>query len=899
MTISVTCTNCGTTFNVDETYAGTRRRCSNCKAEFDIPPLAEPTSVVATAEWLIAHCIRCSHKFMVASQASQGAKSCPKCGGPVIIPNTKVAAPPAGESITVQCVSCTHRYSVEEKSSQAVTCPKCGGPVVFPNRAPASLAVPLSPAPVAVPLPPAPVAQAVESRWLVLGRDRREHGPHTFAKLQLAVQKGFLRPDDLIQKDGESGWVLANTVGGLFTAVLEPIGDVRETVTQPQTASEKTKRSGTVLRKQDSTVSITCPGCGKKFTVDNNYAGTRRRCSICGVEINFPSLVAKSTTVAATVRSRITTIPVTCTGCSKTFTVDEKHAGKRRKCNKCGAVLEIPAIQVKSPSIVVAVPVATPPKDVPPTVQCISCSHRFTLWEKSTGGINCPKCGGPAILPNILESPRHVQPATNKPFDVDEGYEEFTPDGNAKPSIPATETEVSSIFINGQVYGDPEISQDVDATDAYREALFLRPGFLAAKTSLELTKRKLIPLARKAYTVFVGIIPQDKWFQFYLNPFEVFQFDKLQDIDQLDIKSIQRAKKKLLQEIDLNDGRMDWIGGFQLNKSRVLELENEILEVSKKRFHWAIFKNRRLLNFMTRGDIRHFLYSDSYFPHDTLQLLTKEPAFRVFLSKPFASQYNFVLTAAFKANLLPVIESLFDGRRWVTSQDDDTCFEGAFKRVNELVELMDGKVTEGFTRKISVSEFETFIQQHSFPEIFSLLPNHFTFIQAQRDIVQRIRNLAVVCFNKHDDAELSIAVLHQCKRFNSRSVELTRQLEEDFSTIQRMIAEQQSHSFSAHVKRNLAIAINYDEVRYGSTVVASDQIESVRWGIIARMVNGVNAGRVYVMVLSRISQPRSRNARNATMTEFRFHHRQKRSSTANSRRSRGVLCLVSEVKHGN
>ena len=44
----------------------------------------------------------------------------------------------------------------------------------------------------------------------------------------------------------------------------------------------------------------------------------------------------------------------------------------------------------------------------------------------------------------------------------------------------------------------------------------------------------------------------------------------------------------------------------------------------------------------------------------------------------FARQYNFVLTRAIKKPLLPVVEALFDGRRWVEPEDDDICFEGAF-----------------------------------------------------------------------------------------------------------------------------------------------------------------------------------------------------------------------------
>ena len=45
--------------------------------------------------------------------------------------------------------------------------------------------------------------------------------------------------------------------------------------------------------------------------------------------------------------------------------------------------------------------------------------------------------------------------------------------------------------------------------------------------------------------------------------------------------------------------------------------------------------------------------------------------------------------------LLPVVEALFDGRRWVEPEDDDICFEGAFKRIGELVEVIRSKTKAG------------------------------------------------------------------------------------------------------------------------------------------------------------------------------------------------------------
>jgi len=346
-------------------------------------------------------------------------------------------------------------------------------------------------------------------------------------------------------------------------------------------------------------------------------------------------------------------------------------------------------------------------------------------------------------------------------------------------------------FNMGLVFNDPEVSQDADAADAYRHALTLNPDYGPAKERLETTKMKLVPLAERAIEAAKELVQTDDQFRFYLSPFEVLQLETVESIEKLDVKVVHRAKNRLLQEIDLNDGKVSWLNDCSFNKTKAFKMEDELIDETKRHYHWAVVQNKYLLAFMTRGDIRHFLFSDEHFPLDTLELLDEEPEFRTFLSKPFARQYNLVLTLAIERRLLPVVEVLFDGRRWVNPEDDDICFEGAYKRIGDLVELMRNKAAEGRTRKVSLQEIEDFLQQHCLPGLFNLLPT--TFAHLQKDLVAEIRSLAISCFNEHSDADLSRAILSLCKRFKSRSIELNTRLGEDFHIIERMIAEERKY----------------------------------------------------------------------------------------------------------
>ena len=347
------------------------------------------------------------------------------------------------------------------------------------------------------------------------------------------------------------------------------------------------------------------------------------------------------------------------------------------------------------------------------------------------------------------------------------------------------------------VYSDSELSQDADAADACRRALSVAPDYAPARELLEKTKRKLVPLAARAQSAASGLVDSDKFFDFYISPFEMLQITDMTAANGLDAKAIKKAKDRLNAELKLNDGKVSWLGDYSLDKARALAVVDELDDEAKRCYHLAVYRNNHLLNFLTRGDIRHFLYQDDYFPCDTEELLHRELGFRTFLSKPFAKQYSRVLTRAIDERRLPVVEVLFDGRRWVEPEDDDQCFEGASKRVGDIVEEMRAIVRGGSSRKVSLREIEVFLREHSLPELFNLLPVHFASYQGE--IVKELRFLAISCFNDHGDSILSGDVLNLCDQFTSRDVAFNEQLEEDFKTIEAIISAERVNKTTQQV----------------------------------------------------------------------------------------------------
>jgi len=159
------------------------------------------------------------------------------------------------------------------------------------------------------------------------------------------------------------------------------------------------------------------------------------------------------------------------------------------------------------------------------------------------------------------------------------------------------EPSVYPLHNMGLVFSDSEVSKDLDAADAYRLALSLQPDYEPARERLDTTKRKLIPLAERALAAATGLIQSDDMFHFYVSPFEALQIEAVESIEELDMKVIQRAKKRLLQEIELNDGKVSWLDDYSLDKSLALKIVGELDNDVKRRYHWVIFQNKHLLRF--------------------------------------------------------------------------------------------------------------------------------------------------------------------------------------------------------------------------------------------------------------------------------------------------------------
>jgi tetratricopeptide (TPR) repeat protein len=382
----------------------------------------------------------------------------------------------------------------------------------------------------------------------------------------------------------------------------------------------------------------------------------------------------------------------------------------------------------------------------------------------------------------------------------------------------------------GLLYERPELAQYLDASDAYRRALMIEPG---NERCLQASSRLSEKLSASAYAVKgsgTRILDKTEFHRFYVNPFVLLGCDVHSDIDDHPTKAIHKLKKALIQESDLEDGHVETLGGRVLDKSRALSLCDELLDDNTKTFHWIIFQDERLCDFLHTGDIALFTYDENYFPIDTLNELD-DSTYLSWLSAPFSRQYDLVLSRAVDQNNLTTIGALLAGRRYVTRQDEDVCFAGASRLIGRRMELIRNAEKEASSKKPSLPELSTMligpVNPQALVPLFNLLPAHFRSFNDEAG--RLLLSIAVDCYNKHSDPDLSREVLELAKAFAFVSVDVKHRIERDERQIAEIIAKERKHE----VRLTLGgepLEITREGVRKGTMFIASKDIKAVRWG---------------------------------------------------------------------
>lgn len=386
-----------------------------------------------------------------------------------------------------------------------------------------------------------------------------------------------------------------------------------------------------------------------------------------------------------------------------------------------------------------------------------------------------------------------------------------------------------SRFNLGLAYNNPEVSRDADAIDMWRMVLDANPDYARANERVETVLPRLLELAESARAVGKTLLPREQWYAHYINPFELLNV--IGEIDLCDIpegflepKTLQRLRKRLLQEIELEDGALPWMGGLVFDRSRAISVCGELSNQDSARYHWIVFMNDPLLDFLSKGHHEHFLVDVDASPLDVIGELDSDEAFRQWLGKQFWPQYSRVLCKAIDLRSLPVIEVLFDGRRWIPPECTDQCFEAARRLVHGMLEPLRRVGAEPEPTLSAITEALT---HQDLVSALNLLPEELRDLRSEAAAL--VRSVAAESYKQNGNADEALKTLELTKRLHFKSAKLNAGLDDDFTQVKNLIEEERKNEVNVTFG-SVAGAITKDGIKHGDAYLPASEIAAVGWG---------------------------------------------------------------------
>lgn len=370
------------------------------------------------------------------------------------------------------------------------------------------------------------------------------------------------------------------------------------------------------------------------------------------------------------------------------------------------------------------------------------------------------------------------------------------------------------------------LGRDLDAMDALVAAA--ERGFKPEKLAnvQPALREHLLGLRKKVSLKTAPYLPQESWFRHYINPFTLLNVDP-EDIEG-NPKALLKAKQALLREIELEEGKVDWMPGLVIDKSNALARLVELDDSAAWDAHSEVFRNEALNAFLMRGDLRHFLIDEDGSTEAQLPHLLPADLLQ-YVGPVFAAQYDEVLSRAVESADLVAVECLMDGRRWVSPAQQEACVDSTRRLMVRLAEPLKQVAETASKRPITRAEVDRAFNHGSLGNLLALLP--IEFYEIHNAVGVALRSLSVSYYNREMDAEGAKAILALGRVCAQKSTALAHQMAEDVKTLDGFIAEERSKE--AHLSfKDRDFSISKAGVSDGKRRLSPTEIAGVRWGLV-------------------------------------------------------------------
>jgi len=157
----------------------------------------------------------------------------------------------------------------------------------------------------------------------------------------------------------------------------------------------------------------------------------------------------------------------------------------------------------------------------------------------------------------------------------------------------------------------------------------------------------------------------------YINPFELMRFDSSTTPSP---KNINKAKRRLLLEFELNNEHFLEYLGKKISKDEAIKLIDETIDFKRGYIHFCIFLDSYLSNFLNNGDITYFQkFKSKGFHYDQ--------DFLGFIEPMYIIRYNLALMNAFVNNHFSDARKLIRYNLIKTSLKIEICYKNTKQRL--------------------------------------------------------------------------------------------------------------------------------------------------------------------------------------------------------------------------
>ncbi len=387
-------------------------------------------------------------------------------------------------------------------------------------------------------------------------------------------------------------------------------------------------------------------------------------------------------------------------------------------------------------------------------------------------------------------------------------------------------------FFNlGVAYNHSSVSRFIDAMDVWQLNSELFPHYEQSRAALSQNRKRFSGLFSEIRGASFERGDQDSRYDVYINPFHLLNIPERVSIDDIGPQDIKKYRRALLQEMELEDGRIDWLGGARLDKSKVIEVCEELNNKKLRHFHRVVFKDKYMMDFLHSGSSQFFV-SDPADSGSRISLLEEVYCggddFRIWLGKYYGEQLPRLLSYAVKQNKVSLLKAALARRSWIDEVSFDKALEPSGRYLDTLIEDFNGLIDDCEKNKKIVKPLLDLEVCKNVIGILDALPIGVGVQNTK--FVESLRRCAILSVKFNASFEDAFEFINVASGLLYVSGRDKAQLDDDYAQIESLRAEQKKNEVRLQSKSGEKWEILKSGVRCGSRFIAAEDVSGVTWG---------------------------------------------------------------------